>query len=425
MKLSAGCATNSRFGRLCPDVRRPPGRIVRSLFVLAAVSAVAPLLIACTGVSINPSFPEIAAAQSSPTATLSQATNVANTDISAINFDSLRIIAPGEGSRLISPIHLQAQIPAETAVVRVELYGSDNRLMLRKLLRTADSGQLNLELVFEVPASSERGRLVLSLFILAAVSAVAPLLIACTGVSINTSFPEIAAAQSSPTATLSQATNIADTDISAINFDSLRIIAPGEGSRLISPIHLQAQIPAETDIVRVELYGNDNRLMLRKLLRTADSGQLNLELAFEVPASSERGRLVLSLEDDYGRLQELDSIQVELLTSGESQLVPSNTQERLALNSPQAKTVLQGGQLPVSGLVRAPYGPLNIQLITREGRVLTSDDVFPDSTQGETGTFTTVLAYSLQNLEWVQVRVSLRVGGITWAVKSVEVWLEP
>jgi len=268
-------------------------------------------------------------------------------------------------------------------------------------------------------------RIVRSLFILAAVSAVAPLLIACTGVSINPSFPEIAAAQSSPTATLSQATNVANTDISAINFDSLRIIAPGEGSQLISPIHLQAQIPAETAVVRVELYGSDNRLMLRKLLRTADSGQLNLELAFEVPASSERGRLVLSLENDYGRLQELDSIQVELLTEGESLLAPGNTQERLALNSPQAEAAIQGGQLPVSGLVRAPYGPLNIQLITREGRVLTSDDVYPESTQGETGTFTTVLAYSLQNPEWVQVRVSLRVGGVTWAVKSVEVRLEP
>lgn len=166
-------------------------------------------------------------------------------------------------------------------------------------------------------------------------------------------------------------------------------------------------------------------MLLRKLLLNDGSGQLELELVFEVPAL-ETGRLALSMDDEFGRLQELTSTEVELLTEGESLNVAGEAQtHQLTIDSPKTGDTIQGGTFNLSGVVHDQGRSVNIQLVNREGRVISTDDVFISSSGGDEREFSAVLVYGISEPEWVQVVVSLRVAGVTRAVTSVEIWLEP
>ncbi|MEX2144311.1 MAG: hypothetical protein WD740_06925 [Anaerolineales bacterium] len=252
------------------------------------------------------------------------------------------------------------------------------------------------------------------------------LLGACSKEPVNSRIVIERATQSSePTASPSPTTPIAYFNNNATFDADLRLVYPGTGSRLASPILLIATVPAGTSALRVELFGEDGRLLLRKLLLNDGSGQLELELVFEVPAL-ETGRLALSMDDEFGRLQELTSTEVELLTEGESLNVAGEAQtHQLTIDSPKTGDTIQGGTFNLSGVVHDQGRSVNIQLVNREGRVISTDDVFISSSGGDEREFSAVLVYGISEPEWVQVVVSLRVAGVTRAVTSVEIWLEP
>lgn len=233
--------------------------------------------------------------------------------------------------------------------------------------------------------------------------------------------PEIVRPTVSPSATLF----IAETKITTINIADLLIDEPGPDSELVSPIHILAQVPAAGGVLRVELYGEDGRLLARQVMRTQGGSQLELELAFETGKPVEHARLALSLDDAFGRLQELTSIEIVLLAGGESGLAAAGPQNMLAIESPSAGDTVAGGTITVAGLVHQDEGSLNVQLISREGRVLKSIDLRPAGDEGEETTFSADLIYNLDEAAWVQVAVSWRQAGIITAFKSVEVWLVP
>lgn len=164
--------------------------------------------------------------------------------------------------------------------------------------------------------------------------------------------------------------------------------------------------------------------MARQVVRAA-GGPVELELAFEPAGDVENARLALSLDDELGRLQELISVEIILLSEGENKLVVGGLPSLLVIETPQVGGTVNGGAVPVSGIVRQPAGSLNIQLITREGRVLRSIDLRLAGSEGEEGTFGAELTYNPAAAAWVQVAVSLREAGIITEFKSVEVWLAP
>ncbi|MEX2161044.1 MAG: hypothetical protein WD751_03935 [Anaerolineales bacterium] len=195
---------------------------------------------------------------------------------------------------------------------------------------------------------------------------------------------------------------------------------------MASPIHVVAEGPPWATVVRVDLRGRDGRLLARKLLLPAARGRFDFDLDFEISRPAEAGRLLVGIEDGYGRLAELTSIEVELVAEGEGGgLLPSQPIE-IFIEAPAAGEAISGGSIMVSGSVRGLVArPLTVQLITRQGRVLASDNVYPSLDATGSGSFELEMAYHLDEAEWVLVSVSQQTDGVTIVLSSAEVLLEP
>jgi hypothetical protein len=242
-----------------------------------------------------------------------------------------------------------------------------------------------------------------------------------------------------PTATIpivessSPTVSIAKTNNQAIFVAEIGILSPGPDSRLISPIQLQAQLePGAGGKVRIELFGSDGRLLARKILvyDAAAHAELDASVDFEISRASETARLVMSTEDEYGRLQALNSVELVLLSAGEQVLnLPAASSQEISISSPTDNEQIAGGTLTVTGSANIPAGrPLTIQLITREGRVLAFNVVYPTFSEDQTlGTFEINLPYRVKETTWVQIAITESGGSIPGPVHfvSVEVQLAP
>ncbi|MEX1247851.1 MAG: hypothetical protein WEA61_05170 [Anaerolineales bacterium] len=226
-----------------------------------------------------------------------------------------------------------------------------------------------------------------------------------------------------PTATNSF--SIAEMDKDATGIADIRFIQPGAGSSLVSPIHLIVKIPSDARMAGIDLRGRDGRLLARSLLAPDGSGQLELDIDFEISRPTEAARLLISIEDEFDRLRELASLEIKLLASGESTILPPDEQGEIIIEAPSVGDSVGGGAVLVSGNVRGLEArPLNVQLITRSGRVLASDDVYPRIDGSGSASFAIDMDYRIDGGEWVLVSVSQQLDGVTFFLESVEVWLE-
>ena len=112
-----------------------------------------------------------------------------------------------------------------------------------------------------------------------------------------------------------------------IPFADIQFVSPGALSKVVSPIELHAfLVPGDSGSVRVELFGEDGRLMFRKLylINNHAGSQANLrsEIDFEISGVAETATLVISVDDTYGRLKALASEELILLSLGESEVNP-------------------------------------------------------------------------------------------------------
>jgi len=170
-----------------------------------------------------------------------------------------------------------------------------------------------------------------------------------------------------------------------------------------SPINVHARLTSGTGkTVRVELYGEDGRLLTRQV-KTLYSipwhvAAANMDLDFEITPAAELGRLVISVEDIYGRLIDLNSVNLVLLSSGETELNPASALwQRIYIKEPNNKSLIQGGLVYVSGLARPNTDqPLRVALIDESGRVLGHRliSVF-GAAPGGYGTFAVEIPYTI------------------------------
>lgn len=158
----------------------------------------------------------------------------------------------------------------------------------------------------------------------------------------------------------------------------LQIFRLGELSRVISPIQVTTRLTSGNGkVLRIELFGEDGRLLAR-YLRTFQNipwqaARVDVDLDFEVSGAGELGRLVVSLEDVYGRLIDVNSVNLILLSSGQTELNPATAlQQRLVIQEPTPKALIQGGKLIVSGraLPNRPDQPLRVMIIGEDNRIL-------------------------------------------------------
>jgi hypothetical protein len=157
----------------------------------------------------------------------------------------------------------------------------------------------------------------------------------------------------------------------------VQIFKPGELSRVTSPIHITSYLkPGPKGLVTIELHGEDGRLLVRqsKVFTTNPNAWANMtvDLNFEISAAAEVGRLTISVADDKGRMMALNSVNLILLSMGESDINPSNaTQEAIIIEQPKLLSLVQGGILTVSGKARSDTGlPLHVELLDDKGGVV-------------------------------------------------------
>ena len=220
-----------------------------------------------------------------------------------------------------------------------------------------------------------------------------------------------------------------------IPYADIQFINPGALSRVVSPIELHAfLIPGDSGRAKVELFGEDGRMIYRKLfIFSSSSGlQTNLraDIDFDVKGVAETARLVISVDDAYGRLKALASEDLILISMGDSELnPPGDFLENIVIQEPKPKILIQGDLLKVTGLVRTgSEQPLLIELISTDGQVISNRlaGIAPEP-EGGHRLFAAEIPFTVQSLTWVRVTVSEwnnRLGRPA-QLSSVEVLLSP
>ncbi|NOY97627.1 MAG: hypothetical protein GXP40_00270 [Chloroflexi bacterium] len=182
--------------------------------------------------------------------------------------------------------------------------------------------------------------------------------------------------------------------------EAIRILAPGPMSKVSSPIRLKAYIvPGADGQIRVELLGEDGRLLARNVLRKTsylpEGAYVTLKIPFEVRAAAEIGRLQIITEDKFGRPQARAAVHLLLLSVGDDEISPPDAPyARCVLFDPLPDAPVFGGTLTIRGEMQ-PFNdtPVIVELLDESGktlglRVLTLDG-------GSRQPFATTLAYDV------------------------------
>jgi hypothetical protein len=158
---------------------------------------------------------------------------------------------------------------------------------------------------------------------------------------------------------------------------ALMINSPGLLSRLVSPIKADINaVPGADGMVRVELIGEDGRLIARQVVDFTRYKQQAIafypSIPFEIHSAAETARLQVLTADRAGRTIEQMSVDVILLKVGRNEIFgPALTQEPYLIRSPKDGQSVSGGILTIDGLFRpVNTSPIILEAITEDNRVL-------------------------------------------------------
>jgi hypothetical protein len=215
----------------------------------------------------------------------------------------------------------------------------------------------------------------------------------------------------------------------------IQFLLPGPLSKLTSPFLMQASVPpGPNGVVRIELLGEDGRLLMREVKRydTPPGARVTLgaEITFEITAAAETGRLQISVEDDHDQVMALASVDLILLSLGPPDANPAGDQlEEIVIKEPSANALIQGGTVRVAGLARprSPL-PLRIELKSAEGKIVGSRQVSVEpTTGGDHGSFVVDVPYTVESPTRVRLSVweiGERPPGVVH-LSSLEVMISP
>jgi hypothetical protein len=216
----------------------------------------------------------------------------------------------------------------------------------------------------------------------------------------------------------------------------LRIQRPGYLSRVISPVNVEMYTgPGEDGLVRVELIGEDGRIITRQEYNFKDYiGRrlwTNPKVPFEIAAAAETGRIQVSTFDRFKRMISLSSVTVILMKVGENRNNPPLVSiEPYIIDLPEAREIIQGGKLLVSARANpVNTSPVIVELIGEDRQVLASASLKVPAPSGRSThtNFVTELEYRVQAKTSGRLTVRQegeRIPGTVW-LASVEVILEP
>lgn len=196
---------------------------------------------------------------------------------------------------------------------------------------------------------------------------------------------------------------------------SLRLIRPGPLSKISSPIKVEAMVtPGDDGNVYFDLMGEDGRIINHVEVNL----KYNLEqhviitpkIDFKINAVAESARLVMFIKDKSGRLITLTSVDLFLLSLGDSEVnTPTFQQEPYLVRWPLFGETISGGVVHLIGLAKPLSNkPLVIELVDEQQKVIASAELqVPPPTGNLSHTpFEIDIPYSIKNEK--QVRLSLR-----------------
>jgi len=221
-----------------------------------------------------------------------------------------------------------------------------------------------------------------------------------------------------------------------IPYGEIQILNPGPLSRVVSPIRLHAYLnPGEDDRVRVSLYGEDGRLLVRHVLSYSAPPtykvHLKVDLEYEISGVAEAGRLEISTQDEYGRTDALATADVILLSEGQADVNPPlDLYEEIIIQHPVPSTLIQDGVIIVQGFTRyAPGDQLTVELVNFRGGVVGSKVIGVSGKELERGYrfFVGEIPYQVGTPSWIRVQVTARDGKMsgTQHLSSVRVLVSP
>ena len=231
------------------------------------------------------------------------------------------------------------------------------------------------------------------------------------------------------------ATPTADITKSPEDFDSaIRILSPGPASKVTSPILFRALIkPGPTGLVEVALLGEDGRLLMRDVryydVSPGQALNVGMKIQYEITAVAEAGRIQISTVDKQDRLLALDSVNVLLLSIGDSDInPPEDGSPSILIQEPDPGAFIQGGVVHVAGLARLGIiRPLMVDFKTADGRIIATRQVNVTHAAGGYGSFSIDVPYTV--IDSTSTRLSVwapgdRIPGTVY-LYSLEVMLSP
>lgn len=140
---------------------------------------------------------------------------------------------------------------------------------------------------------------------------------------------------------------------------NLRILSPGNGSKLTSPIQTELSvILGVNNTIQIELLNSIGELLVKKVIGFLNVGSnqrilIHPMMDFEIAGDQENGRLVLKTYDSFNRLIAMSSCDLTLLSAGSSEILPAAVPyEPFLITKPVNGEIIQGGVVTVAGYAR-------------------------------------------------------------------------
>jgi hypothetical protein len=214
----------------------------------------------------------------------------------------------------------------------------------------------------------------------------------------------------------------------------IQFLGPGPLSKIVSPFKVYGYaVPGHNGLGTLDLYGEDGHLLASKLLSLYTPykwASFSLGMSFEINTMGELGRLTLTTQDNYGRVNAVNSVHLLLLSEGTSIInQPGDLRERCVIIQPVAGQRLSGGVLTVSGKMR-PFDnlPLTLELVGRDGSIIGTQLVGISNIPNDDGVpFNADIRYSISKPMWALLSVRQnddQIGGLMY-LYSQEIFLNP
>jgi len=161
---------------------------------------------------------------------------------------------------------------------------------------------------------------------------------------------------------------------------AISILSPGEGATLTSPILLDAEVVSDPEgLIRVTLLDHNGNPLARQLLRVSPGDDryptvFRSEIPFEIPAESTHALMTLETLDAKHRPISLRSVNLNLVSSGNSNpATPSPQEAWVEIDAPPEMAVLEGGKFQIEGsVIPITQNPIFFELVTEGDRVVGS-----------------------------------------------------